>query len=695
MIAVAPTLGGDCQQAVCAGPIIGQAGPIIGQAPSPPHDQSSLEEAEALAIFGESSDDEQETARGSQAGTRLPATTQASCPPSFPAQQAEAAAALTSTPAAEAPPARACAPPAAAAAAAAPPPPARRRTVLVAKCLTNSDAGSGRVILPRLAVESNLPFVVGYRHYSLSARDARGRPHALTIKSWANGTEHRRVYVLEGAIDFLRSHGVGVGDAVGICSDERGQLVIEANSDEVRQATVSPKYLGATALVPPPGPPAAAVPLVLGASARCLRSPHCTKNIGHPGFCSGPRVAAAATAAARQQQRGVAMAPATAAKQQRGGTATVPAASTCGSGGPGSVATTSSGGEAATQLATSSGGGAVTSAPSRAALPPGLHPVAYIPAGLALSKELTGYDISSGRVVMPAPDVEAGLPSVLAPGAEADAPPELLTLAAVDESQGWQFPTLRAWTNVAGRRGYLLEGAGPFLAVRGAAAGDRITFFRHTDLTPPRVELRASGTDAPCLPTAPPAADTPASIPYCQLPLLLHPPGSAAARAAPRGAQCRRTPTCTKGFRHQGFCSGHKGYKRRESPTAAASGSSSGSRRQAFSAACTTFLGYASPSDDDDKEYTPSYKRPRRTVTPRGAASGTPYSATAGSVSAASTPRACDPLLSLLACMDPSFEADPPADTAPGACVTKAVAAAEAAAAAEAEAAAAYARQMA
>lgn len=38
----------------------------------------------------------------------------------------------------------------------------------------------------------------------------------------ANGTEHRRVYVLEGCADFLRSWSVGVGDAVGICSDADG-----------------------------------------------------------------------------------------------------------------------------------------------------------------------------------------------------------------------------------------------------------------------------------------------------------------------------------------------------------------------------------------------------------------------------------------------------------------------------------------
>lgn len=49
-----------------------------------------------------------------------------------------------------------------------------------------------------------------------------GQRYEFMIKSWANGTEHRRVFVLEQAADFLRAHGVGVGDAVGICSDEKG-----------------------------------------------------------------------------------------------------------------------------------------------------------------------------------------------------------------------------------------------------------------------------------------------------------------------------------------------------------------------------------------------------------------------------------------------------------------------------------------
>ena len=49
-------------------------------------------------------------------------------------------------------------------------------------------------------------------------------------------------------------HGLGVGDAVGICTNEEGELVVEANTAEVRQATVRPTY-GATALHHMPAPP--------------------------------------------------------------------------------------------------------------------------------------------------------------------------------------------------------------------------------------------------------------------------------------------------------------------------------------------------------------------------------------------------------------------------------------------------------
>lgn len=49
-------------------------------------------------------------------------------------------------------------------------------------------------------------------------------------------------------------HRLGVGDAVGICTNDQGDLVVEANSEEVRQATVRPTY-GATAVPHMPAPP--------------------------------------------------------------------------------------------------------------------------------------------------------------------------------------------------------------------------------------------------------------------------------------------------------------------------------------------------------------------------------------------------------------------------------------------------------
>ena len=47
---------------------------------------------------------------------------------------------------------------------------------------------------------------------------------------------------------------LGVGDAVGICTNEEGDLVVESNSEEVGRATVRPTY-GAAAMQrasPPP-----------------------------------------------------------------------------------------------------------------------------------------------------------------------------------------------------------------------------------------------------------------------------------------------------------------------------------------------------------------------------------------------------------------------------------------------------------
>lgn len=541
------------------------------------------------------------------------------------------------------------------------PPVPRRAMVLVAKCLTNSDASSGRVILPRVSVETNLPFVLGYRHYALEVRDTAGHRHTFVIKSWANGTEHRRVFVLEQAAEFLRTSGMGVGDTIGICAGEDGGLVVECNTEAVRRATVCARFLPAGAgasprvLAPPPGSSGGGVPLAGGAPGRCTRSVHCSKHTGHPGFCSGPKAATAAAAAAARAAR---QRP----QQQYSALAYTPrhhpASSSCRGGGEATADGSASGDEAATTagLVAPSGSlarGSDASSPLRpalralreladgdaAALPPGLHAIADIPIGLVLSKELTAYDLSSCRVVMPAAEVEGGVPN--APDTD------LLTLAAVDESQGWQFLTLRAWASVAGRRGYLLEGGAAFLERRGAAAGDVLSVYRDSRHAPPRIEVHGSGDGQGV--KAPGTPDS--SWPFSSLPLLLlhgagDAPGSGGGDPSPAAsnefATCHRTSGCTKHSGHQGFCSGHKGFRRRDvpgsTPTAAAA-------RQRAAAARRVLAAAAGRWEESDDDYTPSSKRARRAA-----------AAQQGSWPACGGGGGGDPLLSLLSLLDGSAE---------------------------------------
>ncbi|KAL0034314.1 hypothetical protein WJX77_008756 [Trebouxia sp. C0004] len=176
-----------------------------------------------------------------------------------------------------------------------------RSHVLVAKVLTNSDT-HGRIILPRVSVEANLTFLMGYRSYSLPVKDRGGRTWEFVIKSWANGTENRRVYVLEQTGEYLKVNRLGVGDAVGICTNEDGDLVVASNSEEVRQATVRPTYGAAAVQHMPPPPPGKAESFTNGAPGRCSRSPCCTKFAGHSGFCSGPRALNESNGAARLRQ---------------------------------------------------------------------------------------------------------------------------------------------------------------------------------------------------------------------------------------------------------------------------------------------------------------------------------------------------------------------------------------------------------
>ena len=65
------------------------------------------------------------------------------------------------------------------------------------------------------------------RSYGLPVRDREGRGWDFVVKSWANGTEHRRVYVLEHVTEYISCRRLREGDAIGICADAQGALVVE------------------------------------------------------------------------------------------------------------------------------------------------------------------------------------------------------------------------------------------------------------------------------------------------------------------------------------------------------------------------------------------------------------------------------------------------------------------------------------
>ena len=571
-----------------------------------------------------------------------------------------------------------------------------QRYVLVAKCLTNSDANSGRIILPRVAVETNLSFVTSFRHYTLPVRcPLSGIKHNFVIKSWANGTEHRRVFVLEGAATYLRSIGAGVGDAIGICTDSlSGELVVEANTPEVRQATLSPKYgPSSSSLLSVPaaaGSHGGTVPLVLGSSARCVRSGHCTKPAGHPGFCSGPKASAASAAGgsgrsgsgssnsrkwSKQQQR----------QQLHGsafeGISNVDAGTTVTAGLDLQRASSSSFVYAVVAAAEAVNATTTTTLPlpsTHLSLPKGLYPTAYIPTGTLLLKPLTTYDLTSKRVVMPAPEIEESIHQATVT--------EKLTLAAVDESDRWQFPTLKAWTAVSGRRGYLLQDAEVFLSNRKAVQGDVLIVYRETDGCPPRIELRQGQPknagngeeeegdeyyDAEYLSSlalkSPSQPDS--EITFASLPLLIHPEGHNNNKNVTCDnhqqheqhvgiMSCKRTHRCTKHAGHQGFCSGHKGFKKRDMMGMGMGMGMMGPSSSSMMSEGMMFHGFGTGTDyhhhrngggggrvsskrhhrhkgmkghgnDDgdwsDEDYTPTSKRPKKSggATPRGGGGGT------------------------------------------------------------------------
>lgn len=182
-----------------------------------------------------------------------------------------------------------------------------------------------------------------------------------------------------------------------------------------------------------------------------------------------------------------------------------------------------------------------------------------------------------------------------------------------------------------------------------------------------RLELLAAGSPAGNAPKHPAAPEASAPT-YASLPLLLHPvqqqPGRGLVlltqrRGATTGV-CSKTATCTKPAGHQGFCSGHKGFKRRESPTASCA---LGGRR-AFGrhrAADNDWLSdddtYLTASDDDSS---PTFSvRSRAAKRPRRGAALAAAAVVAAATSRENSPTppppapaGFDPLLSLLSAAD-------------------------------------------
>lgn len=93
--------------------------------------------------------------------------------------------------------------------------------VIVAKALTRSDASTRRVILPRIAVEANLPEAIAVMppggSFPLNAVDKHGRLWDLVLQAWSNGHNPKPVYVLEHVSEYMKMYGLREGDIIGVC----------------------------------------------------------------------------------------------------------------------------------------------------------------------------------------------------------------------------------------------------------------------------------------------------------------------------------------------------------------------------------------------------------------------------------------------------------------------------------------------
>lgn len=132
-------------------------------------------------------------------------------------------------------------------------------TVLAAKVLTESDVKHSRAILPRVAVENNLPFLLGYRTFGIYIPDETGTQWEFVVKSWANGRtdktgqtikrKDRRVYVVEQMSKYLSKHHLGVGDIVGFVHVD-GMCCLSQHIFRACLYAISAQWLNPSAMQP-------------------------------------------------------------------------------------------------------------------------------------------------------------------------------------------------------------------------------------------------------------------------------------------------------------------------------------------------------------------------------------------------------------------------------------------------------------
>lgn len=383
--------------------------------------------------------------------------------------------------------------------------------ILVSKLLTKSDANSKRIILPRIAVETNLPQLESAPHFHFSAKDSNGQSWPLVIKAWANGSNPKPVYVMEQIGDVLKTYKLAIGDAVALLADEQGSFYLEWNTPAAHAAAMRPTYSGID------------FKSIMAAGAS--------------GSSSG-----AANAQQQQQQE-------QAQEEAKPAAADAPAAVPV-------IAGSSPFAAAAVkqeqQLVVSSAAACASAAPQPAAAPVKLE--------------------------LPQQPAAAVMQPPAVPIAVSQAPPAAPVVSAVQQQQ--LFQQLPASSNVPLMTAVPVtqpQVPGTFIPTSPC----QLLVVGHLPMPDLDLDLEASGSLQPSLPSnllgnlncngdvvmpqaAAPYVGSLEAASASEAEALLVPTGAVPQLAHAGGVLlCPRTPGCTRPAGHQGWCLGHKGYKKR------------------------------------------------------------------------------------------------------------------------------------